>query len=97
MAQHALAADRVGEATVAKPGGWDEDWLSVVAGFVVFALALAYLFGGNLLGWATAPRIAGAERSCAGASCCGPPASTPCRGSPRRRARAAGPRWRARS
>jgi Conserved hypothetical protein 698 len=36
--------------------GWTEDWLAVVAGAVVFILALALLFGGNLLGWATAPR-----------------------------------------
>jgi uncharacterized membrane protein YadS len=36
--------------------GWSEDWLAVAAGLVVFILALALLFGGNLLGWATAPR-----------------------------------------
>ena len=35
---------------------WTEDWLAVAAGLVVFLLALALLFGGNLLGWATAPR-----------------------------------------
>jgi uncharacterized membrane protein YadS len=36
--------------------GWSEDWLAVAAGLVVFILALALVFGGNLLGWATAPR-----------------------------------------
>src|ERR1700693_3397416 len=35
---------------------WSEDWLAVAAGLVVFVLALALLLGGNLLGWATAPR-----------------------------------------
>src|SRR5436190_13349475 len=35
---------------------WTEDWLAVAAGLAVFLLALALLFGGNLLGWATAPR-----------------------------------------
>src|SRR5436305_13701425 len=35
---------------------WTEDWLAVAAGLVVFALALALFLGGNLLGWATAPR-----------------------------------------
>ena len=28
---------------------WTEDWLAVAAGLVVFVLALALLFGGNLL------------------------------------------------
>ena len=35
---------------------WSEDWLAVVAGAVIFALALGLLFGSNLLGWATSPR-----------------------------------------
>ena len=35
---------------------WSEDWLAVIAGAVIFVLALGLLFGSNLLGWATGPR-----------------------------------------
>src|SRR5215475_11762098 len=53
MAQQSLAR----EADVAVPSqGWSEDWLSVAAGLLIFALALALLAGADLLGWATAPR-----------------------------------------
>jgi len=55
MAQHAAAAN---SAAVAGPThGWSEDWLAVAAGFVVFAAAIAFLFGGDLLGWAMSPRL----------------------------------------
>jgi uncharacterized membrane protein YadS len=54
MAQQAAAAEpsSLGGST----RSWSEDWLAVAAGLVVFFLALALLFGGNLLGWAAAPR-----------------------------------------
>src|SRR5215467_6802499 len=53
MAQQSLAR----EADAAVPSqGWSEDWLSVAAGLLIFALALALLAGADLLGWATAPR-----------------------------------------
>jgi uncharacterized membrane protein YadS len=54
MSQQAAAAEAstLGGST----SSWTEDWLAVAAGLVVFLLALALLFGGNLLGWATAPR-----------------------------------------
>src|SRR5215467_15663263 len=53
MAQQSLAR----EADAAVPSqGWSEDWLSVAAGLLIFALALALLAGTDLLGWATAPR-----------------------------------------
>ncbi len=54
MAQPAVAAETstAGES----PPGWSEDWLAVVAGLVVFILALSLLAGSNLLGWAAAPR-----------------------------------------
>ena len=53
MAHQGLTADA---ALKAPASGWNEDWLSVAAGLLVFALALAFVFGSNLLGWATAPR-----------------------------------------
>jgi uncharacterized membrane protein YadS len=58
MAQQGVAEEFPAAGTaIARPaGGWNEDWLAVVAGLLVFALALALLFGGNLLGWATTPR-----------------------------------------
>jgi uncharacterized membrane protein YadS len=57
MAHQALADRPIAESVIARPaGGWNEDWLAVAAGLLVFALAIAFLFGGNLLGWATAPR-----------------------------------------
>jgi uncharacterized membrane protein YadS len=58
MAHQGLAADTVTpDAALKAPGsGWNEDWLSVAAGLLVFALALSFAFGSNLLGWATAPR-----------------------------------------
>src|SRR6266545_4961242 len=58
MAHHGLAADTAtpDAALKAPASGWNEDWLSVAAGLLVFALALSFAFGSNLLGWATAPR-----------------------------------------
>jgi hypothetical protein len=34
----------------------NEDWLAVAAGLLIFALSLGFLFGNDLLGWATAPQ-----------------------------------------
>lgn len=36
--------------------GLTEDWLAVVIGLIVFALALGTLFGADLLGWSGAPK-----------------------------------------
>jgi uncharacterized membrane protein YadS len=48
----------IGDTSVSAPPrrDWSEDWLAVIAGAAVFVLALGLLFGGNLLGWVTAPR-----------------------------------------
>src|SRR5262245_629166 len=55
MAQQAATAH---PATLREPAhSWSEDWLAVAVGAGIFALALALLFGANLLGWAAAPRI----------------------------------------
>jgi len=55
MAQHRAAANSA--AVAGSTQGWSEDWLAVAAGLMVFALAIALLFGGNLLGWATPPHL----------------------------------------
>ena len=54
MSQQAATAEALTSGGSTSP--WTEDWLAVAAGLVVFLLALALLFGGNRLGWATAPR-----------------------------------------
>ena len=36
--------------------GISEDWLAVIIGFLVFALALGPVVGADLLGWAAAPK-----------------------------------------
>ena len=36
--------------------GIGEDWLAVVIGLLIFALALGPVVGADLLGWAAAPR-----------------------------------------
>jgi uncharacterized membrane protein YadS len=53
MAQQGLAAVAP-EREAARQ--WNEDWLAVLGGLLIFALALTAIAGGNLLGWATAPR-----------------------------------------
>src|SRR5262245_57485029 len=55
MAQQAAAANSAAVGGAAPR--WSEDWLAVAAGLVVFLLAMAQLLGGNLLGWATSPRV----------------------------------------
>jgi uncharacterized membrane protein YadS len=53
-------SQQVGTAEASTLGGLtphsSEDWLAVATGLVVSLLALALLIGGNLLGWAMAPR-----------------------------------------
>src|SRR5262245_52575123 len=55
MTQQTAAATHPATLDGARPG-WSEDWLAVAGGLIVFALALAFLSGNDLLGWATAPR-----------------------------------------